>query len=144
MPHNRPVTLKVASRRDFAIPLFVVFVLGIVSALLSPQPALMAFLVCILFGAGWFTYTLSFYKVHAVKSVSVSFPDGRLRLKSGYGLEIEGFLEGQQWCSHHVAVLHYLAGGKRQHLVLLSAQQNADEYRRLRSWLQQGFCGDPG
>jgi len=144
MRHNGPLTLKVANKKDFAIPLLVVFVLGIISAMLSPRPVLMAFLVCILFGAGWFTYTLSFYKVHAIKSVSVFFPDGRLRLESNRGLEIEGFLEGQQWCSQYVAVLRYVTRGKRQHLVLLSARQNADEYRRLRVWLRQSFCSDMG
>ena len=144
MPYNRSLTLKVANRNDFAIPIGILFVLTIFSALLSPQAVLLTTLVLLLFGAGWLVYILDFTKVNNVKLILVVSPDGRVRLESGQASENIGFLSGQQWCTHHVAVLKYTARGKQQHLLVLSAQQNADEFRRLKVWLRQDFCGDIG
>jgi len=143
MPYNRPITLKVAHRKDFVIPIGVLFLLIVVSAILSPQPVLLSILV-LLIGAGWFVYILYFAKVNDVKLILVIFPDGRVRLESDQGFEIVGNLSGQQWCTHHVAVLRYTIYGKHQHLVVLSAQQNTDEFRRLKVWLRQDFCSDTG
>ena len=144
MPYNRPLTLKVANRKDFAIPIGILFVLTIVSALLSSQPVLLTTLVLLLFGVGWFVCILDFTKINDVKLMLVISPDGRVRLESGQESDIVGFLSGQQWCTHHVAILRYTARGKRQYLVVLSAQQNADEFRRLKVWLRQNFCSDIG
>jgi len=144
MPYNQPLTLKVANRKDFATPIGVLSVLTIVSALLSPQPMLLTTLMLLLFGAGWLIYILDFTKVNDVKLILVISPDGRVRLESGQEPDIVGFLSGQQWCTHHVAVLRYTARGKQQYLLVLSAQQNTDEFRRLKVWLRQDFCSDIG
>jgi hypothetical protein len=144
MPYNRSLTLKVANRKDFAIPIGILFVLTIVSALLSPQPAMLSTLVLLLFGVGWFVSILDLTKVNDVKFMLVISPDGRVRLESGQGSDITGYFSGQQWCTHHAAILQYTARGKQQYLLVLSAQQNADEFRRLKVWLRQDFCSDIG
>ena len=144
MSNNRPVTLKVANRKDFIVPLGIVFVLTVISALLSPQPFLLTILVLLLFGAGWLVYILDFHKVNDVKLILVIFPDGRVRLESNQETEIVGFLSGQQWCTHGVAILQVTTRGKQQHLAVLSAHQKADEFRRLKVWLRQDFCSDTG
>jgi hypothetical protein len=72
------------------------------------------------------------------------FPDGRVRLESGQEPEIIGLLSGQQWCTHDVAILRITTQGKQQHLAVLSAQQEADEFRQLKVWLRQDFCSDTG
>lgn len=144
MPYNRPLTLKVANRKDFAFPVGILLALTIVSALLSPQPVLLTTLVLLLFGVGWFVCILYFTKVNDVKLMLVISPDGRVRLESVQESDIVGFLSGQQWCTHHAAVLRYTARGKQQYLLVLSAQQNADEFRRLKVWLRQDFCSDIG
>ena len=118
--------------------------LTVVSAALSPKPVLLIILSFLVFGAGWVAYILDFSKVNKVELISVIFPDGRVRLESGQKFKIEGFLSGQQWCSQHVTVLRYITGGKSQYLVLLSALQNTDEYRRLNVWLRQDFCSGTG
>jgi len=143
MPYNRPLTLKVANRKDFILPIGFLFVLTVVSAILSPQAVLLTILV-LLFGAGWFVYILDFAKVNDVKFILVIFPDGRVRLESDQESEIVGNLSGQQWCTRHVAVLRYTTQGKHQYLVVLSTQQNTDEFRRLKVWLRQDFCSDIG
>jgi hypothetical protein len=144
MPYNRPITLKVAHRKDFIIPIGFLFVLTVVSAVLSPQPVLLTMSVFILFGAGWLLYILDFIKLNDVKLISVMLPDGKVRLESYHDTEILGFLSGQQWCTQHVAVLRFTARGKRNYLLVLSAQQKTDEFRRLKVWLRQGFCSDAG
>ena len=144
MPHNSPLTFRVAGSRDFVLIALILFALSVVSAALSPQPVLLIVLSFLVFGAGWVACILEHSKVNEVELISVIFPDGRVRLESGRWFKIEGFLSGQQWCSHHVAVLRYITGGKSQFLVLLSAQQNADEYRRLNVWLRQDFCSGTG
>ena len=144
MPYNRPLTLKVANRKDFTIPIGILFILTVVSAILGPQPILLTILVLLLYGAGWLVYTLDFHKVNDVKLILSIFPDGRVRLESGQGSEIVGNLSGQQWCTHHVAVLRYTIHGKHQYLIVLSAQQKTDEFRRLKVWLRQDFCSDIG
>ena len=138
MPHNRPLILKVANRKDFTLLTFILFILVMVSAALSPQAVLLIFLGLVVFGA----YTLWISNINDVKLMSVIFPDGQIRLGSDLEPEIEGFLSGQQWCTHHFAILRYITGGKCRYLVLLSAQQNADDYRRLNVWLRQDFCND--
>ena len=144
MPYNRPLTLKVANRKDFTILIGILFVLSVVCAMLSPQPVLLTISVFLVFGAGQFARILDLYKVNDVKLILVISPDGRVRLESDKKLKSEGILSGQQWCSHHVAVLRYTARGKQQHLVLLSTQQDADEFRRLKVWLRQDFCSNIG
>jgi hypothetical protein len=144
MPYNRPLTLKVANRKDFIVPIGILFVLAVVSALLSPQPFLLTILVLLLFVAGWFIYILDFHKVNDVKLILDIFPDGRVRLESGQEPEIIGLLSGQQWCTHGVAILRITTQGKQQHLAVLSAQQEADEFRQLKVWLRQDFCSDTG
>jgi hypothetical protein len=71
-------------------------------------------------------------------------PDGRVRLESGQEPVIVGFLSGQQWCIQRVAVLRFTARGKQKYLVVLSAQQKTDEFRRLKVWLQQKFRNNIG
>jgi len=144
MPYNRPITLKVAHRKDFIIPIGLLFALIVVSAVLSPQPVLLTMSVLILFGAGWLLYILEFYKVNDVKLISVMLPDGRVRLESDQEPEIGGFLSGQQWCTQRVAVLRLTARGKQKYLVVLSAQQKTDEFRRMEVWLRQKFRNNIG
>jgi hypothetical protein len=144
MPHNRPLTLKVANRKDFIVPIGILFVLTVISALLSPEPFLLTILVLLLFGAGWFIYILDFHKVNDVKLILVIFPDGRVRFESGQETEIIGFLNGQQWYTRGVAILRITTQGKQQYLAVLSAQQKADEFRRLKVWLRQDFCSGSG
>ena len=144
MPHNRPLTLKVASRKGFIVPIGILFVLTVISALLSPQPFLLTILVLLLFGVGWFIYILDFHKVNDVKLILVIFPDGRVRLESDQEPEIVGFLSGQQWYTHGIAILRVTIRGKQQYLAVLSAHQKADEFRRLKVWLRQDFCSGTG
>ena len=144
MPHNSPLTFRVANRKDFAIPLICLFVLAMLSAMLSTHIVQLGLLVFLIFGAGLIKYTLDFCKVNVVELVSSIFPDGKLTLESNHHPETAGYLDGQQWCTRHVAVLRYTTGGKRKFLVLLSAQQDADHYRRLNVWLRQDFCTDSG
>ncbi len=144
MPYNRPLRLNVSGRKDFSILILAFFILAVVAAILSPEPVLLTLLVLSLFGAGWLALTLGFSKVNKVELMPVIFPDCRLRLESDHGPDVEGVLDGQQWCTRHVAVLRYIAEGKRQYLVLLSARQNPDDYRRLSVWLRQDFCSDTG
>jgi hypothetical protein len=129
--------LKVAGRRDFLVPGLFVSALVVVSALLSPQPMAMTLFMILVLGAGWSLYTLGFSKVTDVNLTSVIFPDGSVKLEAAGKIKIEGVLSGQQWCNSRFAVLRYASGGKHHKLVLLSAQQNAGDYRRLLVWLRQ-------
>jgi hypothetical protein len=144
MPYSRPLTLKVANRKDFTILIGILFVLSLVSALLSPQPVLLTIFVLLIFGVGWLTDILYISNINDVKLILVIFPDGRARLEADQELKSEGILSGQQWCTRRVAILQYIAHGKRHHLVLLSTQQSVDEFRRLKVWLRQDFCRDGG
>ncbi len=144
MPYSRPLTLKVANRKVFTILIGILFVLSLVSALLSPQPVLLTIFVLLIFGVGWLTGILDISNVKDVKLILIIFPDGRARLEADQELKSEGILSGQQWCTQRVAILRYIAHGKRHHLILLSTQQSVDEFRRLKVWLRQDFCSDIG
>jgi hypothetical protein len=137
MPHKRPLTLKVADRRDFLLPALAISGLVFISALLSTQPLLMSLFVTLLLGAGWLLHILGFSKVTDVNLALVIFPDSSVKLESAGKIKIEGAISGQQWCNSQFAVLHYASGGKLHSLVLLSAQQDAGDYRRLMVWLRQ-------
>jgi hypothetical protein len=140
MPHNSPLTFRVAGKQDYVFLALILFVLIVVSTALNPQPVMLIILSFVVCGAGWFVNTLDFSNLNDIKLISVIFPDGKVRIESGGEYKIEGILSGQQWCSHHVAVLRFATGGKHRYLVLFSVQQHVEEYRRLKVWLRQDFC----
>ena len=114
--------------------------LAVLSALLSPHPVLMTALTVLILCAGWDIFTLCFPNIHKTRLILIVFTDGRVELKSAHEDTIEGFLDGQQWCTHRVAVLRIADGDSLRRLVILSAQQqNSDNFRRLNMWLRQDF-----
>ena len=140
MSYNGPIKLAVANRQDFSIPMGLLMLLAVLAALLSPQPAL---LVVLILATGLGIFTLGFSKVNDSKLTLVIFEDGHAGIESAHKDTIEGFLGGQQWCTHHVAVLCVADGVSKRRLVILSAQQReADEFRRLNMWLRQDICCD--
>ena len=138
---NQPIKLKVSDKRDFISVFLLLNCLLIGAALFSPYPVLLTWLVMVLSGAGWLAYTLKFSKINNVELILVIFADGRVRLESNRGESFEGFLDGQQWCNHSLAVLRIFNGETTRSLVICSAkQQGADNFRRLNMWLRQGLC----
>jgi hypothetical protein len=140
---NQPIRLNVSDTKDF-IPVYCLLnCLLIGAALFSPHPVLLTSLVVLLSGAAWLVITLIFSKPNSVKLISVIFADGRLRLESNWGETFEGFLDGQQWCNHRLAVLRTSNGKTTRRLIICSwQQQGADDFRRLNMWLRQGLCDD--
>lgn len=142
MPYSRPLQLKVADREDFAGFISGLFILTMVSALLSFQTIPLILLTILFFGAAWFLFILEIPKISKLKLISVIFPDGLVSIKLNDEIKIEGFLIGQQWCTHHVAVLRFKTEDGIKRVVLLSRQQNAHDYRRLKVCLRQDFYND--
>jgi len=138
MVNNRSLTLSIAGKKDFAILNRILFLLVVLAAALSPQPVILTILAVLLIGAGWTSGILYFSKVNDLELILVIFADGRIRLSSSCGNIVEGFLDGQQWCTRRIAVLRVTTGSKTQNLIVLSGQQAPDEYRRLNVWLRQG------
>lgn len=138
------LTLKVASREDFILPVFTVALLSVFSALLSPQPVLLVMLVLLVFATNRALRTLDLFKINNVKLTLVIFSDGRVKLKSEREDMIAGILDGQQWCTRHVAVLRISdrQGGVQKLVILSTQQQSADVFRHLNMWLRQDFCKD--
>ena len=141
MTYNRPIELTVADRRNFAVPVGFLLLLAVLAALLSPQPVLLTALMALILLAGWRRLTLEFSKVNEVKLILVIFADGRVRLESGHKAIIEGVLDGQQWCTHQLAVLRITDRDSTRRLAILSStQKGSDDFRRLNMWLRQDFC----
>ncbi len=138
MVNKSTLTLRIAGQKDFAVLNRILFLLVILSALLSPQPILLTIFVVLMTGAGWASGILCFSKVNIVELTLVIFADGRIRLSSGCGNIVEGFLDGQQWCTRRIAVLKVATGSKTQNLIVFSGQQSPDVFRRLNVWLRQG------
>ena len=140
-----PLVLSVARVRDFAAVVVLFFMLAGVSAALSPQPVLAILSVILFFGALWLATTLGFYKINSTRLTLVVFQNGRVKLGFDDKGTVEGFLDGQQWCTHRVAVLRVSTGDTTHKLVVLSAQQSlADEFRCLNMWLRQSDYSDTG
>ena len=141
MSYNNPIRLTVANRRDFVIPVGLLMLLALLSALLSPHPVLMIVFTVLILCAGWSIFTSGFSKVDEAKLTLIIFAEGQVDLESSQKDTIEGILDGQQWCTRQVAVLRVTDGDSLRRLVILSAQQqNADDCRRLNMWLRQDFC----
>ena len=140
MPHNRPLTLRVANKADFAVVVRVLGLLALLASLLSPRPILMSIAIILLFGAGWVANILGFFKINEKKWTLLVFSDGQLRLESNGKDSVGGFFEGQQWCTHWFAILRTRVGGTTRKLLILSTQQSDDDFRRLNMWLRQDFC----
>lgn len=140
---NQPIKLNVSDEKDFILVYCLLNCLLMGAALFSPQPVLLTSLVILLSGAGWLVFTLKFSKPNSMKLISVIFADGRLRLESNRGETFEGFLDGQQWCNHSLAVLRISNGETTRRLIICSRQQQgADGFRRLNMWLRQGLSDD--
>lgn len=138
MTDKRSLTLTVAGKKDFAILNRMLFLLAVISAALSPQPVLLTIFVLLLIGTGWTSGILCFSKVNDVELTLVIFAGGQVSLSSNCGYIVEGFLDGQQWCTRRIAVLRITTESKTQNLIVLSGQQTPDEYRCLKVWLRQG------
>lgn len=140
MLYDTPLIFKIANRKDLSIPMVILFVLIFVSAMLSPQPVLLTIFAALLLGAGRYVPLFDITKVNDTYTKLIIFPDARVRLVSGHKPEKEGILCGQQWCTHRLAFLRYSIAGKKQTLILLSVQQKAGDFRRLKVWLRQDYC----
>ena len=141
MLHNKPITLTVSNRKDFDLAVFMLYLLVVLAALLSPFPVLLTIVASLLFGAERTAHTFIFSRANNVKLIAIIFPDGRVRLESDWEETIEGFLDGQQWCTRWLAVLRVTKGDTTLKLVIRSAQQQGtDDYRRLNMWLRNDLC----
>ena len=144
MSFSKPLKFKVANSRDFHALFVILFLLVVLMLAADARPLLLTLALTLLSGAGFLVYILGIYKVDDVNLTSVIFPDGKVKLESAGKTKIEGFLSGDQWSTSHITVLRYQTGGKRQQIVLLSAHQHADDYRRLKVWLRQNVLMDTG
>jgi hypothetical protein len=145
MHHNKPIKLTVANREQFVLPAFVLNLMLVVAALLSPYPVLMTIGAMLIGGAGWVKHTLEKSKTNRLQLTSVIFADGQVRLESGQEDKTAGFLNGQQWCTRWLAVLRVTKSDTTRHVVILSSQQRrADDFRRLNMWLRQGLFSSTG
>lgn len=144
MPAKAPIRLKVSSRADFFLSVCALYLLVVVAALIGPHPVVLIAISVPVFVVAWLTPILDFSKAHNhVKLTSVIFPDGQVHLESQETRLIAGRLDGQQWCTRHLAVLRIIDGGKCRNLVILSRrQQDANEFRRLSVWLRQDLCNN--
>jgi hypothetical protein len=132
----------VASRTDFFLPVGLLYLLVVFAALVSPHPVVLTVLSVVVFTAAWLGPILGFNKTNSEKLTSVIFADGRVRLESVHGCSDAGILNGQQWCTRHLAVLRIANGDTKGNLVIMSFQQQAaGDFRRLSVWLRQDLCG---
>jgi len=144
MPAKAPIKLKIASRANFFPPVFALYALALVAAIVGDLPAWSVALVASVVVAAWVIHILDFSKSNnTVELTSVIFSDGKIQLESGQGRVFVGILNGQQWCTRHLAVLRTMNRDSRRNLVILPGQQQgADEYRRLMVWVRQDLCND--
>ena len=82
MVNKSTLTLRIAGKKDFAVLNRILFLLVMLSTLLSPQPILLTVFVVLVTGAGRASGILCFSKVNVVKLTLVIFPDGRVILKN--------------------------------------------------------------
>lgn len=142
-PHNRPLKLVIAGSRVHAAIVLILHGFGMLAALLSPRPGTMSTLVIAICGAWWGLHGMDDSRVGAGNSRLVVFSNGQIRLESACKDAIGGALEGQQWCTRHIAFLRVAVQGRARHLLVLAyQQQHADDYRCLLMWLRQGIGGD--
>ncbi len=138
---NRPIRLQVLRRKDFFLPVCAIYLLVVIAALMSSQPVLITALAILTFALGWFAPILSFSKANNVELTLVIFADGRVQLESIQGRLNAGILDGQQWCTRHLAVLRISDGDTSRNLLVLSSQQqDTGDFRRLNMWLRQELC----
>lgn len=132
MLHNKPIKLKISSKRNFAPFMYLLYCLAAISALLNNHAIVLTISLVLLCTVMCIHLILEFTKSSNTELTSVIFADGRVRLESDEEDTIEGFLDGQQWCSHWLAVLQFSNGETTRKLVVRSAlQHEADDFRRL-------------
>jgi hypothetical protein len=138
MPHNSSLTLRISTRKDFDKPVCLLFLLVMLSAVISPQPLLLTCLAVLFFGGVGVTHTLEYFNVNNAELISVIFPDGSVRLKSNCGDTVRGVLDGQQWSTGQLTVLRVVVTGSVRKVIILSSKQRGrEDFRRLNTWLRQ-------
>jgi hypothetical protein len=141
MVHNNQLRLDIAGPGDITAVIFSLCGLALVAAIMSPRPVIMSIVAISVCAAGWGAFILRFSKVEGRVTSLVIYTDGRIGLESGSSDASGGTLEGQQWSTRYFAFLRVVAGGRaRLFLVLSFRQRQADDYRLLLMWLQQGIC----
>lgn len=137
MLRNKPIKLKISNKRDFVPFIYLLYCLAVISALLSSHAVVLTISMILLCAVMWTHLILNFSKSNNMELTSVIFADGRVRLESNREDTIEGFLDGQQWCTRWLAVLQFFDGESTRKLVVRSARQHeADDFRRLSMWLR--------
>jgi len=131
------MTLRVAGRNECVLPALLVSFLLLGSAISSSQPMIMTAGMVLLLGTAWVLFIQKASKATYEKVTSVIFPDGSVKIKFGAYTKLEGVLRGQQWCNSQFAVIKFAETGTNHRFVLLSAQQDSSDYRRLLVWLRQ-------
>ena len=110
---------------------------GIVGMLVGVIIAAQLWLPILNLDIPWLTYG----RLRPLHTNAVIFADGQVRLESNREETFESFLDGQQWCTHRLAVLRISNGETTRRLIICSMQQKgADDFRRLNMWLRQGLC----
>ena len=138
MRRNQPIRLKISTSGDLLLPVFLLNLLLVPAALLSPLPVFLTSGAILIVGAGWFIRTSKSPETNSVELTSVIFPDGKVRLESNLEEKVAGFLDGQQWCTRWFAVLRFSNGNTTRNMIIRSSQQQgADDFRRLNMWLRQ-------
>ncbi len=88
---------------------------------------------------------LGFSKVTKARQELTIFKDASVQLRSGDEIILQGFLNDQQWCTGHIAVLNISSEVKTHYFAALSRQQtDKDSFRRLKARLRHNFYRDSG
>ena len=123
---------------DLFPPVFLLSLLIVIAALLSPYPILLTFGAILFAGTTWISHILNKSKSNTFKLTSVIFSDAKVRLEFNGKEKVAGSLVGQQWCTRWFAILRVSNGNTVRNMIILSSQQQeADDYRRLTVWLRQ-------
>jgi hypothetical protein len=139
MAYKQPIFLKVMTNADFAGPAYLLLLLLLFSAMLSPYPLFLIVTGLLVALVMWKQNIFGFSKVNATELTLIIFADGWVRLESKYGEGLDGFLSDQQWATQSVAILRFEHGRGSRKLVVLSRQQSANDFRCLSVKLRQNF-----
>ena len=136
MAHKQTLALTVATRRDFEILGWVVFVLMLLAAAISSQPLILLTLsICFLFVA--LRYPAMILAKTPLESSTLQVTrNGQVNFKTSESDPDSGELCGSQWCTRHLAILRFRSGNAVRHLVLIAARQSPESFRQLSVWLR--------
>ncbi len=128
-------------KKDFASFQWLMFVLALIAAALSPRPLWLIPVIIAVYFTAWIVEIIFPGQARPSPTLEI-LPDGRIRFLSENNIVGQGELGSHHWCTQQLAVINVIIDGDVKRYAVIASHKNAGDFRRLRLWIRHGICNN--